>query len=135
MADQTIESVLEEKRVFPPSKEAGERAYIGSMEEYERLYRESIDDMEGFWARMADEMLDWDKKWDKVVEWDFKKPDVKWFINGKINASYNCLDRHLTTWRRNKAAIIWERGRRQLPYLHLSATLLRGEPLCQRPEE
>ena len=109
MTDQTIESVLEEKRVFPPSKEAGERAYIGSMEEYERLYRESIDDMEGFWARMADEMLDWDKKWDKVVEWDFKKPDVKWFINGKINASYNCLDRHLTTWRRNKAAIIWER--------------------------
>ena len=109
MTDQTIESVLEEKRVFPPSKEVSERAYIGSMEEYERLYRESIDDMEGFWARMADEMLDWDKKWDKVVEWDFKKPDVKWFINGKINASYNCLDRHLTTWRRNKAAIIWER--------------------------
>ncbi len=109
MTDQTIESVLEEKRVFPPSKEAGERAYIGSMEEYERLYRESIDDMEGSWARMADEMLDWDKKWDKVVEWDFKKPDVKWFINGKINASYNCLDRHLTPWRRNKAAIIWER--------------------------
>jgi acetyl-CoA synthetase len=109
MTDQTIESVLEEKRVFPPSQEVSERAYIGSMEEYERLYRESIDDMEGFWARMADEMLDWDKKWDKVVEWDFKKPDVKWFINGKINASYNCLDRHLTTWRKNKAAIIWER--------------------------
>ncbi|MFQ5328458.1 MAG: acetate--CoA ligase [Thermodesulfobacteriota bacterium] len=109
MAKHTIESVLEEKRVFPPSKEAGERAYIGSMAEYERLYRESIDDMEGFWGRMADEMLDWDKKWDKVVEWDFKKPDVKWFIKGKINASYNCLDRHLTTWRRNKAAIIWER--------------------------
>jgi len=109
MADNTIESVLEEKRLFPPSKEISEGAHIGSMEVYSRLYRESVEDTEGFWGRMADEMLDWDKKWDKVVEWDFNKPDIKWFLNGTLNASYNCLDRHLTTWRKNKAAIIWER--------------------------
>ncbi len=77
------------------------------MEEYNSLYRESIEEMEGFWNRMAG-IVDWDKKWDKVVEWDFHKPSIKWFINGKLNAAYNCVDRHLSTWRRNKAAIIWE---------------------------
>jgi acetyl-CoA synthetase len=109
MTDNTmIESMMTEERTFPPSKDFSEKAYIKNMDEYERLYRESIEDMDGFWARMADEMLDWDKRWNKVVEWDFNKPFVRWFINGKLNASYNCIDRHLNTWRKNKAAIIWE---------------------------
>ncbi len=108
MPKDMIESLLSEKRHIQPPKEFSEGAYIRTMEEYERLYRESIDDMEGFWSRMAEEMLDWDRKWDKVLQWDFDKPLVKWFMNGQLNASYNCLDRHLKTWRRNKAAIIWE---------------------------
>ena len=76
-----------------------------SFEEYERLYAEAAADPEAFWAKQAEE-LDWFKKWDKVLEWN--EPFAKWFVGGKINISYNCLDRHLTTWRKNKAAFIWE---------------------------
>ncbi len=106
-AEKTIQVMLEEKRLFPPPEDFQKNAHIKSMEEYESLYRESIDDPEGFWSRMA-RIIDWIKPWDKVLEWDFRKPFVKWFINGRLNASYNCVDRHLETWRRNKAAIIWE---------------------------
>src|SRR4030065_121208 len=53
-------------------------------------------------------ILDWSKKWDSVSEWNFDKPEIKWFIGGKLNVAENCIDRHLNTWRRNKAAIIWE---------------------------
>ncbi|MDP2690371.1 MAG: acetate--CoA ligase [Deltaproteobacteria bacterium] len=105
--ETTIEVLTSEKRVFPPPEALRETAHIKGMEEYEALYRESVEDMEGFWGRMAG-MLDWDRLWDRVVEWDFEKPFVKWFTGGKLNAAYNCLDRHLKTWRRNKAAIIWE---------------------------
>ncbi len=105
--EETIEVLMSEKRLFPPSPEFKKSAYIKGMEEYNSLYRESIEEMEGFWNRMAG-IVDWDKKWDKVVEWDFHKPSIKWFINGKLNAAYNCVDRHLSTWRRNKAAVIWE---------------------------
>lgn len=105
--EETIDVLTTEKRLFPPPATLLESAHIKGMDEYERLYKESIDDMEGFWGRMAGE-LDWDKKWDKVVEWDFHKPSVQWFTGGRLNAAYNCIDRHLTSWRRNKAAIIWE---------------------------
>lgn len=106
--DETIEVLLHEQRVFEPSAQAQAFSHIKGKDAYEKLYDESIRDPEGFWSRMAGEHLDWDRKWDRVVESDFRKPSVKWFINGKLNASYNCLDRHLKTWRRNKAAIIWE---------------------------
>jgi len=106
--DRGIDVLSHEKRLFPPSPEASKRAFIKGPDEYETLYRESIADPEGFWARMAEEHLDWDKKWDKVLEYDFNIPEIKWFINGRLNASANCLDRHLTSWKRNKAAIIWE---------------------------
>ncbi|MEK6790533.1 MAG: acetate--CoA ligase [Deltaproteobacteria bacterium] len=105
--NNTIDVLMSEKRVFPPSKELSASAHIKGMDEYARLYKESIEDMEGFWARQAS-ILDWTKKWDKTLEWDFRKCEVKWYLNGKLNASYNCVDRHLKTWRRNKAAIIWE---------------------------
>ncbi|TAN63791.1 acetate--CoA ligase [bacterium] len=98
---------MQETRLFPAPEELKKTAHIKGMANYEALYNESINDMEGFWAREA-MILDWDKKWSKTVEWDFNKPFVRWFINGELNASYNCLDRHLKTWRRNKAAIIWE---------------------------
>ena len=104
---ESIDVLLQEKRVFPPPAELQEKAHIKGAEEYERLYRESVEDPDGFWGRMGG-ILDWSKKWDKVCEWDFHKPEIKWYLNGKLNASYNCLDRHLSTWKRNKAAIIWE---------------------------
>ena len=102
----TIESVMVETRKFPPSKEFRERAYIGSMKEYNKIYERSINDPEVFWAELAEAELAWFKKWDKVLSWE--PPFAKWFEGGKINITYNCLDRHLNTWRKNKAAIIWE---------------------------
>ncbi|HEX7773578.1 MAG TPA: AMP-binding protein, partial [Pyrinomonadaceae bacterium] len=100
-----IESVLQEERHFPPPEEFAQRAHIKSMAELENLRAEAAADPESFWARMAEE-LHWFKKWDTVLKWD--PPHAEWFGGGKINISYNCLDRHLATWRRNKAALIWE---------------------------
>jgi acetyl-CoA synthetase len=103
----TITSMMEEKRVFPPSKETSQKAYIKSMEEYKKLYKRSVDDPEGFWGEMSNQ-LDWYKKWDKVLVEDFKEGKHSWFVGGKINVSYNCVDRHTKDGRKNKAAIIWE---------------------------
>jgi acetyl-CoA synthetase len=103
MAD--IESVLQEARVFPPPESFAQAAHIHSLGEYRALYDESLRDPEGFWSRQA-ETLRWSRKWDKVLEW--KAPFAKWFLGGTLNLSENCLDRHVSTWRKNKAAIIWE---------------------------
>jgi acetyl-CoA synthetase len=98
---QTIAALLEEERKFPPPQEFKKNANINDP----RIYEIAARDPEAFWAKAAEE-LDWFKKWEKVLEWD--PPWAKWFIGGKLNASYNCIDRHLKTWRRNKAAIIFE---------------------------
>jgi acetyl-CoA synthetase len=100
-----IESVLNESRVFPPSPEFSANAHIKSFAEYEKLYDEAAADPEAFWSRQAED-LHWFRKWDTVLEWN--EPFAKWFVGGKLNIAYNCLDRHLDTGRRNKAAIIWE---------------------------
>jgi acetyl-CoA synthetase len=97
----------EEKLVYEPSDSIKMKASIKRMEEYRELYQKSIKDPEKFWGELA-EGLDWSKKWDKVLEWDFNKPEIKWFLGGKLNVSYNCLDRHLNTWRSNKVALIWQ---------------------------
>jgi len=103
MASQDIDSVLTEKRVFDPSPEFREHAHVKSMEEYDRLYKEAERDPEGFWAGIARE-LHWFKPWTRSrVELPFSK----WFLGGQLNLSYNCLDRHAATWRKNKAAILW----------------------------
>jgi len=105
-----MESVYMEKRVFDPPKEFVEKAYIKSMEEYEKLHKRSLEDPEGFWTEMAEKHLDWFKKWDGPVEEYSFKDDIyiRYFAGGKLNVSYNCLDRHLNTWRKNKAALIWQ---------------------------
>ncbi|MFN4071204.1 MAG: acetate--CoA ligase [Thermus caldifontis] len=100
-----IEGVLKEERVFYPSEAFRQQAHIGSEEEYQRLYEESLKDPEGFWGRVASE-LHWFEPWQKVLEGDL--PHAKWFVGGRTNLSYNALDRHVKTWRRNKAALIWE---------------------------
>ena len=102
---QSIDSILKETRVFAPDGEFSERAHIKSVEEYERIYREAEEHPEEFWARIAQE-LHWFKPWDRILEWN--SPWAKWFDGGLINLSYNCLDRHVASWRRNKAALIWE---------------------------
>lgn len=108
MSKESIDVLMAEKRAFPPAKEFSEKAHIKSMKEYEQIYKRSVEDPEGFWAEIAEKNISWFKKWDKVLEWNFERPDVKWFIGGKLNASYNCLDRFVNTPTRNKAAIIWE---------------------------
>ena len=100
-----IQSSLNETRVFPPPPAFAAHAHIGSLADYERLYAEAARDPEAFWGRIAQD-LHWFKPWTKVLEWD--APWAKWFVGGQTNISYNCLDRHLSTWRRNKAALIWE---------------------------
>jgi acetyl-CoA synthetase len=100
-----IESTLQETRVFPPPSEFAEAAHIKSFEEYEQIYNQATEDPEAFWAGVA-ENLHWFKKWDTILKWE--EPHAEWFVGGRINASYNCVDRHLKTHRKNKAAIIWE---------------------------
>src|SRR5919197_485820 len=101
----SIDSVLQESRSFPPPAEFSRQAHIKSPEEYERLYKQAQDDPEIFWGSIAQE-LHWFKTWDKVLEWN--PPWAKWFVGGQLNLSYNCLNRHVARWRKNKAAIIWE---------------------------
>jgi acetyl-CoA synthetase len=103
--DTNIQSVLHEQRKFEPPSEFSERAHIKNLAEYERIYKESVEEPEKFWGRVARELY-WFRPWDKVLEWNV--PWAKWFVGGQINLSYNCLDRHVQTWRKNKAALVWE---------------------------
>ena len=100
-----IHSALNEQRVFEPSDEFRSKAHIRSVSEYERLFDQAKENPEEFWANIAGE-LHWFKPWNRVLDWDL--PFAKWFTGGELNLSYNCLDRHVATWRKNKAAILWE---------------------------
>ena len=95
-----------ERFIYPPP-EFSKKARIKSLDQYRALYDRSISNSDGFWAEQA-ERITWFKKWDKVSKWDFNTAKIEWFIGGKLNASVNCLDRHLTGPRRNKAALVWE---------------------------
>lgn len=81
--------------------------HIKNLEEYYQIYRKSVRDPENFWAEIAEEHFVWRKKWNKVLEWDFEKPEVKWFDGAKLNITENCIDRHLLT-KADKVAILWE---------------------------
>ena len=102
---EAIESVLHETRKFPPPSDFAAQANISSEEQYQQMWTRAKDDPAGFWGDMASN-LDWFKKWDQVL--DGAMPNTKWFVGGKLNLSYNCLDRHLLGPNKNKAAIIWE---------------------------
>ena len=101
-----ITSVLKESRTFPPPEAFQSQANLQGMDEYEKLWRHSIEDSEEFWSGQAENLLDWSRKWDTVLEWN--EPFAKWFVGGELNVCHNCVDRHLDTWRKNKAAIVWE---------------------------
>jgi acetyl-CoA synthetase len=100
-----IDSTLTESRKFPPSAEFSASAWVKSFDEYQALCKRADSDPDAFWAECA-RNLHWFKPFSKTLEWNF--PFAKWFVGGTINASYNCLDRHLDGPRRNKAALIWE---------------------------
>ncbi len=96
----------ESGRLVKPPADFASKANI-TLEEYKSLYQESVTNPQQFWGRQA-ERIHWFKKWDKVLEADFARAQIKWFLGGKLNACYNCLDRHLNTPLKNRAAIIWE---------------------------
>ena len=98
----TIEALLEEARVFASPEGFANNAHVND----DSVFAQAAADPEAFWASIADE-LHWFKKWDQLLD-ESDPPFFKWFVGGKLNITYNCLDRHLTSWRRNKAAIIWE---------------------------
>ena len=107
MSETGISVLQGEGQTFPPTPEFQKQAHIKSMAEYDAMYKRSVEDPEGFWGEMAEKNLTWYKKWDKVLEWNFDKPSIKWFQGGKLNASYNCLDRHIEK-RGSQVALIWE---------------------------
>ena len=93
--------------------------HIKHLEEYYQVYRKSVRNPDLFWEEVAEEHFLWRKKWDKVLSWDFKKPEIKWFEGAKLNITENCIDRHLTT-RANKTAILFEPNNPNEPALHIS---------------
>ena len=95
------------KNIYKPSADWTIESHISSLEKYNELYNESIQDPVSFWSRIA-KRISWYKPWDKVREFDFDKAKIKWFENGKLNVSYNCLDRHVESGDGDKTAIIWE---------------------------
>jgi acetyl-CoA synthetase len=104
-SSQELNSVLIENRVFPPSADFSRRAHIRSMEDYRRLWDEAAKDPEAYWAARAREELYWKEPFQTVLDW--KPPHARWFVEGRTNLAYNCLDRHLDK-RRDKTAILFE---------------------------
>ena len=99
-----IDALLNEERLYPPDPEFTRQANVRDS----NVYAEAEKDPDAFWEKQASE-LDWFVRWNQVLEWI--APDAKWFVGGKLNASYNCLDRHVRGPRKNKAALIWEGSR------------------------
>ena len=140
--DREIASMLREDRVFHPPENLSKEAHIRSLAEYEELYQESLDHPEAFWARQAEETIAWFRKWDEVLWYDFadvgkrEGPYVRFFAGGKLNASYNCLDRHLLQGHGEKPAIIWQgeedEDRRTLTYRELHAEVNRVANVLKR---
>ena len=95
------------EKVYKPTKEASEHAWIKNLDQYHEIYEKSVADPDAFWAEIA-ERLTWFKKWDKVQEFDFVGANIKYFSGGKLNVSYNCLDRHVEAGHGNQKALIWE---------------------------
>src|SRR5687768_15678957 len=104
-SSSAIDSTMQEHRLFPPPAEFAERAHVKSMDEYHKLYRASVENPEEFWGKAA-EALHWFRRWDKVLEWN--APHAKWFVGGKTNMAFNCLDRQIELGRGDKTAILWE---------------------------
>ncbi|MGF1525801.1 MAG: acetate--CoA ligase, partial [Candidatus Competibacterales bacterium] len=97
---------MSDQKLYPVPEAVAQSALVDEAQ-YRAMYQRSVDDPEGFWAEQAEKQLSWFKPWSKVWEWDYNKAHIRWFEGGKLNVSYNCLDRHLET-RGDRAAIIWE---------------------------
>ncbi|MBL9164176.1 MAG: acetate--CoA ligase [Planctomycetaceae bacterium] len=115
-----LDTVMHESRVFPPTPETSARARIKSMAEYQQLWDEAAADSPAFWARLAKEELHWFQPFTEALRWN--EPFAEWFVGGKTNASYNCLDRHVAAGNGDRIALIWEgepSDKRQYTYAEL----------------
>ena len=106
MPQKPVGSSERGKDIYPPPSDFKKKAHIKSLKAYHEMYKYSVKNPEGFWSERAQE-LSWLKKWNRVLDCDFHAAKIRWFEGGKINASMNCLDRHVDSWRRNKAALVW----------------------------
>jgi len=97
---------MKASRAYRPPKEFAKKAHVRSLDAYKKLYQRALEAPEEFWGELAEKELHWFQNWDHVFEWN--PPFAKWFVGARTNMSYNCLDRHLATWRKNRAAILWE---------------------------
>jgi acetyl-CoA synthetase len=97
---------MSEEKVYPVPPDFAARAHINE-QQYRDMYQHSIDDPDGFWGQQAESFISWYKPWNKVLDWDFNEPRIEWFAGAELNASYNCIDRHLET-RGDQTAIVWE---------------------------
>ncbi len=104
LPDQNLQSSLRENRIFAPSAEFSAHAHVQSFAEYQQMYARSVADPEAFWAEAARE-LDWFSPWTRVLDW--KLPEAKWFVGGRLNLCHNCVDRHATGARAEKTALLW----------------------------
>ena len=97
---------MSENKIYEVPESFARKAHIDAAQ-YQSMYRQSVEDPAGFWAGQAEKFLSWETRWDKVLDWDFSKGHIRWFEGGKLNACYNCIDRHLET-RATQTALIWE---------------------------
>ena len=124
MSPENIQSLQHEQRLFTPP--AAKRAHIPDMATYEAHYRRADQDPEGYWGDRAKELISWFSPWDKVMDCDFNSARINWFVNGKLNVSYNCLDRHVENGLGDKTAIIWQ-GEPEEDVRHISFRELLGD--------
>lgn len=99
---------VKESTVHQAYSTKGSKSTVKSMAEYEAMHQKALEDPEKFWGERAKQLLHWSKPWEKVLDYDFSEPRIEWFKGGKLNASYNCIDRHVAGPRRNKVALIWQ---------------------------
>jgi acetyl-CoA synthetase len=125
---QSIQSTLQEHRLFPPTPAFSAKAHIKSMDQYKAMWKRSIEQPEQFWTEVASE-LHWFKKWNTVLDW--KCPDAKWFVGGQTNLAYNCLERQIASGKGSKTAIIFEGE----PYSNGNATEVRKYTYAQLKDE
>ncbi len=117
------------ENLYPVPEDFAAKAHVNA-EQYAEMYKQSVEDPETFWAKQAEDYLEWFEKWDKVLDWSFDKDDlhIEWFKGGKLNVSYNCLDKHLDT-RADQTAILWEGDDptedKQITYSELHADVCR----------
>ena len=97
---------MSENKIYPVPESFAKDANLNA-EQFQAMYQRSVEDPEGFWAEQAEKFLSWERPWDKVLDWDFKTARIRWFEGGKLNACYNCVDRHLER-RSEQTALIWE---------------------------